>query len=98
MVDPESSADSSGHNEEEEDEPIVNNSSRLVSDQAEREANTRRWVGPSVDPVITKEEAHDHKAVFGQGQQGAEVWFGVEMKSRSKGKVRRQFMQLKDRQ
>jgi len=92
--DPESSAESSADSEEEEGEIIVNNRSRMVVAQAERETNTRQRVVPAVQPVITKEETHDVKAVFGLGQRGAEVWFGVVAKGKHKGsKVRLQFMQ-----
>jgi hypothetical protein len=84
----------SDDSEEEEDEIIVNNRSRLVAAQAGREVNKRQREGPAVQPVIIKEETHNVKAVFGLGDKGAEVWFGVVAKGRNKGgKVRLQFMQ-----
>ena len=91
----ESSAEElSDDSEEEEDEIIVNNRSRLVAAQAGREVNKRQREGPAVQPVIIKEETHNVKAVFGLGDKGAEVWFGVVAKGRNKGgKVRLQFMQ-----
>ena len=88
------SSDAEDDVSDQEDTPIVNNSNRQTSNGDHDRGNKRRREKThGVTDEETRELAHEVQVVFGDTGAGPEVWLGVKLSSRTRGKVRLQFLE-----
>jgi hypothetical protein len=77
--------------EDSEEEPLVNNASRMTVQDGQR--GSAREAEEKEEPEC---QVHEVVVIFGQTDQKPDMWLGVKLPCKSKGKVRVQFMQAVD--
>jgi hypothetical protein len=89
----------------EEASTVINNASRMVSDQIEQSQQSKRArIDVRQEPEEKEVKKHDVLVVFGEQERNegdkslavAELWLGVKLSCKAKGKVRIQFLEKID--